>query len=148
MNKDSKNSILGFNGEYRFLSNFISSIVTLDGVEYPTVEHAYQAAKTLDISEREKIKNLSKAYEVKKVGKKIKTRKDWNEIKINIMYSLVKEKFSRYKDLKESLLATGDAYIEESNSWGDIFWGVCNGEGRNELGKILMKVREELSNKT
>ena len=62
------------------------------------------------------------------------------------METLVREKFSHNKDLKEMLLETGDAIIEEGNDWNDTFWGVCNGKGENHLGKILMKIREELRN--
>ena len=56
----------------------------------------------------------------------------------------MKQKFTKHKDLKEKLLATGDAYLEETNHWHDTFWGVCKGKGQNHLGKILMEVREEL----
>ena len=58
------------------------------------------------------------------------------------MSSIVFEKFYRNKELRKKLLETGDRYLEETNWWGDDFWGGCNGEGRNELGKILMKVRD------
>jgi ribA/ribD-fused uncharacterized protein len=71
-------------------------------------------------------------------------RPDWEQVKILIMTSLVRDKFTRHQDLKEQLLATGDAELIEGNWWGDTFWGVCKGKGENHLGKVLMKVREEL----
>lgn len=140
------NKILAFNKEYRFLSNFYPALVTLDGLEYPSTEHAYQAAKTLNPAEREAIRLSAKPGDAKRLGKKVTMREDWDIIKINVMKDLVRQKFTNHQDLKENLLATGDSYLEEGNSWHDVFWGVCNGKGENWLGKILMEVREELRN--
>ena len=136
--------VLGFSGEYRFLSNFYPAKVELDGLEYVSTEHAYQAAKTLDAAERRHIRENTKAGEAKKLGQKVKKRSDWEQVKISVMEDLVRQKFTKHKDLKDKLLATGNAYLEEKNHWHDIFWGVCKGNGKNHLGKILMKVREEL----
>jgi ribA/ribD-fused uncharacterized protein len=136
-----------FKGGYRFLSNFYYAPVVFDGEEYRTIEHAYQAAKTLDKSEREMIRNSRTPGRAKTLGKEMATlRKDWQDIKISIMTDLVNQKFTKHSDLKEKLLATGDAEIQEGNWWGDTFWGVDidTGVGENNLGKILMKVREHL----
>ena len=73
-------------------------------------------------------------------------RTDWEQIKVGVMKDLVLQKFTKHKELKEKLLATGDAYLEETNTWNDIFWGVCKGKGQNHLGKILMEVRKEIKN--
>ena len=62
------------------------------------------------------------------------------------MYELCKAKFTQNEDLKEKLLATGNDILEEGNTWGDRVWGTVNGVGENRLGKILMRVREELRN--
>jgi predicted NAD-dependent protein-ADP-ribosyltransferase YbiA (DUF1768 family) len=62
------------------------------------------------------------------------------------MYQCVKDKFTRNQDLKEQLIATGNEELVEGNTWGDIYWGVSRGRGKNMLGKILMRVREELRN--
>ncbi len=140
----SEKQILGFNGTYRFLSNFFPATVEYDGLEYSSTEHAYQAAKTEDPSQRRRIREVQKPGEAKRLGKQVKMRTDWEKIKIDVMRDLVRQKFSKHKDLKEKLLATGDAYIEETNSWNDTFWGVCKGKGQNWLGKILMEIREEL----
>lgn len=137
------NKILGFFKEYRFLSNFEPSVVQLDGVNYPTVEHAYQAAKTTDVSEREEICSASTATIAKRLGKKVTMRSDWEEVKISVMKSLVDQKFSNHRHLRESLISTEDSYLEETNYWGDRFWGVCKGKGENHLGKILMEVRSK-----
>lgn len=136
--------ILGFNKEYRFLSNFYPAKVEYDGLEYTSTEHAYQAAKTLDPGERRRIRESQKPGEAKRLGKQVKMRTDWEQIKISVMKELVLQKFSKHKELKDKLLATGDAYIEETNTWNDTFWGVCKGKGQNWLGKILMEVRKEL----
>ena len=74
-------------------------------------------------------------------------RDDWEAVKIQIMYQIVYAKFSQNPLLKQKLLDTGDAYLQEGNTWYDTFWGVCNGVGQNNLGYILMRVREELRNK-
>lgn len=138
-------SILGFNREYRFLSNFYPATVEFDGLEYASTEHAYQAAKTTDPAERRRIRESQKCGDAKRLGKQVKMRTDWEQIKIGVMKDLVLQKFTKHKELKEKLLATGDAHIEETNTWNDTFWGVCKGKGKNWLGKILMEVREELN---
>lgn len=136
--------IKGFFGKYRVFSNFAPSKVELDGIEYPNVESAYQAAKTHDASMRRKIREVETPGEAKKLGKKLKIREDWEQVKFSIMEDLVRQKFTKHSDLKRALLNTEDAYMEETNHWQDFVWGVCNGKGQNHLGKILMKIREEL----
>tara|TARA_B100000508_G_scaffold111285_1_gene89527 strand:+ start:535 stop:963 length:429 start_codon:yes stop_codon:yes gene_type:complete len=136
--------IEGFDGDYRFLSNFYPALVELDGIMYPSVEHAYQAAKTLDENERQSILVLEKPGQAKKAGREVTLRQDLEEVKMHVMLDLVRYKFYNCPDLKNKLLATGDAYIEETNWWGDTFWGVCEGKGKNVLGTILMNVRAEL----
>jgi hypothetical protein len=136
--------ILGFNKEYRFLSNFYPAIVEYDGLEYPSTEHAYQAAKTEDLAQRRRIRESQKPGDAKRSGQNVKMRTDWEQIKLGVMEDLVRQKFTKHKELKENLLATGDAYLEETNHWKDTFWGVCKGVGTNHLGKILMKIRGEL----
>jgi ribA/ribD-fused uncharacterized protein len=133
-----------FDGEYRWLSNFWPAEVMLDGEVYPTVEHAYQAAKTLDLEKRRKIRDLERPGLAKREGKKVKVRLDWEDIKISVMYSLLQQKFLN-PELKSNLLATGDIELQEGNTWGDTFWGVCKGVGNNHLGILLMKVRKELN---
>lgn len=138
--------IKGFYGKYRPFSNFWPCTVTLNGKAYPSVEHAYQAAKTLDELERLKVFHCETAKDAKRVGKQITLREDWEEIKDGIMYSLVSEKFNSKDYLRDLLLSTEKAYLEETNYWGDTYWGVSSktGEGQNRLGKILMRVRFEL----
>ncbi|MGH7133744.1 MAG: NADAR family protein, partial [Phycisphaerales bacterium] len=110
----------------------------------PTVEHAYQAAKTLDPAERRRIAALPTPAEAKAAGRKLQMRADWEAVKFTVMETCVREKFTRHTDLREKLLATGDAELQEGNTWGDRVWGVYQGKGDNRLGKILMLVRWEL----
>ena len=126
-----------------FLSNFYPSPIVLDRITYPTVEHAFQAAKTDDRLERERIAGLPTPGAAKRAGRKVSLRPDWEQVKVGIMVELVRRKFAD-PDLAGKLLATGDEELVEGNTWNDRFWGVCRGTGRNELGKVLMRVRAEL----
>ncbi len=135
--------ISGFFGEYRWLSNFWPAKIILGDITFPTVEHAYQAAKTLDLEWRRRISYLQNPARAKKIGRLSKLRDDWNEIKLQIMEDLIIQKF-QILELKRKLLDTEDVTLIEENNWNDRFWGVCNKVGENHLGKILMKVREEL----
>ncbi len=136
-------TISKFDGDFRFLSNFHPCKVEMDGVEYSSTEHAYQAAKTLVPEERDKIKNAPSATHAKRAGKNIEVRPDWNEVKLSVMEDLLRKKFA-IQELKELLLSTKDAELAEGNWWGDTFWGICKGKGENHLGKLLMKIRDEL----
>lgn len=131
-----------FSDKYNFLSNFYFFPFEYDGVIYNTSENAFQAQKTLDLDLRNCFSFLMPG-EAKRQGRRLDLREDWEEIKVDVMYDIVKTKFL-YKEMKELLLSTGDAMIVEGNTWHDTFWGICNGKGLNYLGKILMQVRSEL----
>lgn len=140
-----------FEGEYAFLSNFYPSpMMGFDAIEYPTVEHAFQAQKSLDIMERMAIAKAPTPGKAKRLGRKVKLRPNWNSIKEEVMYNYVFHKFHTHPELKEKLLATGNEYLEEGTTWCDNEWGNCycprcvNIQGKNKLGKILMRVRKEL----
>jgi ribA/ribD-fused uncharacterized protein len=132
-----------FAGEYRFLSNFYPSVVLYDGFSYPTVEHAYQAAKTFDENEQYSIRHAKTAAEAKKLGKSLSLRSDWEEVKLSIMAKLLQQKFQD-KELAAKLISTGDEELVEGNWWGDTYWGVCKSKGHNYLGKLLMQIRRQL----
>lgn len=135
--------ISGFRGEWNFLSNFYKTDVLFDGQIYPSAEHAYQAAKTLNLDLRKKFLKLSSS-EAKSFGRTFKVREDWEEVKLKIMYEIVLDKFTRNDYMTFKLAKTVGYYIEEENYWGDTFWGICKGVGQNNLGKILMRVRDIL----
>lgn len=140
--------------ETRFLSNFYpyktktgekyphKVSVYMNGIEFDCVENAYQAAKLLSKEEQIAFSKMT-PYETKAImdaGLK-EVRPDWENIKLNIMTELVFQKFLGSKDLTKLLLATREKELVEGNTWGDIFWGICDGKGQNHLGQILMAVR-------
>lgn len=137
------NKINCFRGNYYFLSNFYECPVTYNGLTYRNNEAAFQAQKCINLKDREQFCNIN-ASEAKKLGRIIHLRKDWENVKIQIMKDIVMAKFMQNEDLKEKLLSTGNTYLEEGNTWGDRIWGTVNGVGANNLGKILMNVRKEL----
>jgi N-glycosidase YbiA len=130
-----------FEGEYGFLSNFYPCRIYYNGLWYPSVEHAYQAAKTADLDERIRVQSAKTAGKAKRLGKSVTLRPDWEEVKLEIMRLLVYKKFFDY-ELRKRLCETGAAELVEGNWWGDTYWGVCKGVGENHLGKILMKIRD------
>lgn len=134
-----------FVGEYRWLSNFHPCKVLLDAVEYESTEHAYQAAKTLDTFERFRIRDAETPGKAKKLGRRLKVRSDWESVKLQVMEMLLRQKFAQ-PELKQLLIDTGDRELIEGNHWHDLFWGVdqTTREGQNHLGKILMKIRDEI----
>lgn len=132
-----------FSGGYRFLSNFYPCEMDVAGVRYPTLEHAFQAEKTTNMTEREIIRNARTPGQAKALGRKVTLRQDWDEIRVDVMLELLRIKFSD-KVLRAELLATEDALLVEGNHWNDRFWGVCEGKGENWLGKLLMEIRKEI----
>jgi len=133
-----------FREEYFFLSNFSNYGFELEGVYYKTVEHYFQAQKCTNKQEFQQIVNAETPALARKLGRKVSLRKDWPEVKEEIMTKGVRAKFTQNPEAKELLLKTGEAELIEGNTWGDTFWGVCNGKGQNKLGKILMKIRKEV----
>lgn len=146
-----------FSGQWAFLSNFYPCEISFQGIKYHSQEHFYVAMKIKDDQIidgkfytyqecRKAISKVSTAGKVKKFGRsKIKVRKDWGDIKLKVMEFGLRKKF-QHNDLKEMLLSTGDNKLVEGNWWKDIFWGVCDGIGENHLGKLLMKIRDEIKN--
>lgn len=132
-----------FVGEYAFLSNFFEFPVYYSGILYQNSEAAFQAQKTLDPKERKNFSTLNPS-EAKKKGRHVALRDDWEYVKNDIMFDVVLSKFVTNPVLKKMLLDTGNEELVEGNTWNDTYWGVCNGEGQNRLGKILMKVRSLL----
>lgn len=136
--------IPSFRGEYDFLSNMYDCriITDIDGRTYwfSNVEAAFQANKCPEHAAD--YVGLS-GIEAKRLSKRLPKRSDWNEVSLGIMEQLLRIKFSTPK-LKEKLLLTGSLELVERNTWGDTFWGVCYGAGENHLGKLLMKIREDL----
>lgn len=137
--------ILQFTGEYRWLSNFSPVEVTYDGIIYPSVEHAYQAAKHQNNDDWIDFVLKNSAGEVKRASKTMKVDKTWKFYRTIVMLSLLNQKFKK-EPYHTKLLETGDVLIQEGNTWGDKFWGVDlkTGIGDNVLGKLIMGIRENL----
>lgn len=144
--------IKDFIGEYLFLSNFYTpkNPIMHDGKAYPTVEHAFQAAKTRDPEQKEKIRLVENPGEAKRLGRQVILRPDWEDVKIAYMTVFVYDKFFNNPDLAARLVATAPQELIEGNHWHDNYWGDCycyrckDIEGQNHLGKILMRLRSKL----
>jgi len=140
--KVTETSIFGFFEQYRFLSNFHLVPVYYEGLLYPSTENAYQASK-FNQNEREVFTSISPA-ESKRHGSNNAmkyTADGWEEKRLEIMTELLLIKFND-PIMKRRLLLTDAMYLEETNYWGDVYWGVYYGDGENNLGKILMKIRK------
>ena len=142
-----------FHGKYFFLSNFYpSAIVDDDGINYPTVEHYFQANKTTNLQDKLKIAQAQTPGEAKKLGRSVYLRKDWENIKDSVMLNGLRLKFA-IPQLRERLLETGNAELIEGTTWHDNYWGNCccdkcrNIRGRNQLGILLQQLREEIKSK-
>ena len=135
--------IASFENEYSFLSNFFKIDVTYNGITFKNNEAAFQAQKCP--SRINEFINLS-PNKAKRLGRKVELRSDWDQVKDQIMYEICKCKFTQHPILKFMLINTYGHTLIEGNWWNDTYWGVCKGVGQNKLGKILMRIREELSN--
>ena len=133
-----------FTGKYSFLSNFYLVPLYHDGIWFTSSESAFQASKATNILVKLRFANLSPS-DAKNLGRKIELRSDWEKVKINIMKEILYQKFL-IPNLFTKLLDTDDAILEEGNTWGDAFWGKVNGSGENNLGKILMEIRDNFNN--
>ena len=137
-----------FDGKWAFISNFYWNEIEFEGITYPTNEHFFQAMKTLDIGERQKIANCLTPGQAKRMGRQVVLRPDWEEVKEDIMLFGLCLKFAD-EQLADWLVETGDEPLEEGTTWHDNEWGNCSCErcrnipGKNKLGKILMKLRTE-----
>ena len=131
-------------------SNFaeVPGGLVYDGLRFPTVEHAFQAAKTEAIAERRKIAEAPTPASAKRMGRKVTLREGWDQIREQVMLDLLRRKFA-LPEFRDRLLATDDEKLVEQTTWHDLYWGCCvcprhTGQGRNRLGTLLMEVRDEL----
>lgn len=138
-----QNPAVAFRGELSFCSNFFICAFTYNGVMFPTSEHAFQWAKCKNEADKVKVLQAITPGDAKKIGKQVELVDDWDTKRLTVMLEVIRAKFKNPL-LADRLIKTGDKELVEHNTWNDYYWGVCNGEGENWLGKILMKVREEL----
>lgn len=135
-----------FKGKYAFLSNsYPCQVVGADGLLYPSVENAYQASKTEDWVLKMPYTQTVPPNLAAQLGQSFKPSVEWTANRLSTMTAIVQDKFSRNSELKTKLLNTGDRYIEYVTET-DAYWGTVKGKGENNLGKILMDVRESLKN--
>lgn len=139
-----KTGIYGFFDNYRWLSNFHLCEISLQGLKYPSSEHAYQAMKTIRTKDRKMVRDAPTPNAAKHMGQEVPLRAGWDDMKMQKMEEVLRCKFLQNTYLRILLDTTNDLHLEETNYWGDTFWGVCNGVGENNLGKLLMKLRAEL----
>ena len=141
-----------FENQNFFLSNFYNSPLWYNGELWPTVEHAFQAAKVDDETAKQ-ILVAKTPGEAKRLGRRGVMRPDWDTKRIEVMRECLQRKFLCNDELLKRLLATGDEELIEGTTWHDNYWGMCGcdrcrGNGQNKLGQILMQVREEIKNDT
>jgi ribA/ribD-fused uncharacterized protein len=131
--------------EFGWLSNFARFPIELDGKDWPTSEHYYQAQKFLDVNLQEKIRLASRPGEAARIGRDPHNplRPDWEEVRDDVMRKVVTAKFTQHEELAYELVATGDAKLIEHTK-SDNYWGDGGGRGKNMLGQILMEVRDKL----
>ena len=132
--------------EYGAFSNFSRHGVELDGAWWPTTEHYFQAQKFEDESYREKIRLAETPRIAADLGRSraVPLRANWESVKDDVMYRAVLTKFQMHAEILQTLLSTGDEEIIEKTT-GDLYWGCgTNGSGKNRLGIILMRVRDQL----
>ena len=139
-----REEIKSFTGKNFFLSNFYPcKVKDKDGLEFDSSEAYFQSRKTSDPIVRQKFVGLT-PDESKRLGRRVTLRHDWEEIKDQVMTEVLEAKFSQNPDLSKLLVETGNALLVEGNTWGDKYWGVCKGEGKNRLGFLLMVLREKI----
>ena len=134
------------NDEFGCFSNFAPYAIRLAGKSWPTSEHYFQAQKFEDQSHREEIRKVKSPMLAARMGRdrKKKLRRDWESVKVSIMADAVRAKFTQHAELRAMLLGTGEAKLVEHTE-NDDYWGDGgDGSGRNMLGQILMRVRDEL----
>lgn len=127
-----------------YMSNFYRARIFIEGKWWDTTEHYYQALKTCDLDEQDRVRKAKTPKEARELGQKVQLRSDFDILKDSIMKKCVLAKFVQHHDIREQLLATNDEELIE-DSKVDAYWGIgADGNGKNNLGKILMEVRHEL----
>lgn len=144
------NAITRFDGAHYFMSNFYGSPIEMPswhaarGHVAPTLEHAFQAAKTSDPTSALAVLRAGSPGQAKRLGRSLQLRPGWDDGRVVLMMALLRLKFAPGSELAGWLAQTAHTYLVEGNTWGDRYWGVCDGVGENWLGRSLMLVRAEL----
>ena len=136
-----------FHGQHAFLGNFFPAKVEVDGLVYANAEAAYQASKCAAPAQRRRFAELTSPTAARRLGAQVTTDADWPARRVDAMARVLRAKFAN-PDLRDQLLATGNARLVFINAWGDAFWGVCDGAGENHLGRLLEQLRAQLAGDT
>lgn len=139
-------AVLFYESEYYTFSNFAAFAVTYNGRVWMTSKHAYQAAKFDDDNVITLIHQASSAHDSKKIAHnyKNKVNENWDQVKVGVMEDILRAKTSQHPYIRERLIETETREIIE-DSHGDAFWGRgADHKGRNELGKVWMRIRAEI----
>lgn len=130
---------------YGFMSNFARYPIQVDGREWPTSEHYFQAQKFAGLPEEEQVRAARAARDAAHLGRTLRgLRSDWDAVKDEVMLKALRAKFTQHPDLRTQLLATGDRPLVEHTK-NDAYWADGgDGSGHNRLGELLMRVRAEL----
>lgn len=138
-----EDKILFYGGGWNCFSNFSAHQVEYDGILWPTSEHAFQAAKTLSVEEKNKIKLARSPQEALMLGRSVTLRPEWELIKVEILESILRAKYTQHPSIQEKLIQSKDKELIEASPV-DSFWGIGpDGTGENMCGKLWMKIREE-----
>ena len=150
--EDESNKVINFYGSklpYYEFSNFYPAVIYIGDKEYKTSEHYFQAMKFFPLEEHmEKVRFTKAPGQAAKMGRdrKLPLRKDWEEVKDDVMYEAIYAKFTQNSKLNKVLLGTEDKILVEHTT-NDFYWGDGgDGSGKNMLGILLMKLRDDLRN--
>lgn len=131
---------------YGCFSNFSAHPFELEGLEWPTAEHYFQAKKFAGTEIEQVVRASRSPMDAARLGRdaSLPLRPDWDQVKVDVMRRALMAKFSQNSGALEVLLSTGSARIVE-HTQNDAFWGDGgDGTGRNMLGELLMEVRSVL----
>lgn len=142
MEMESSNVVASFQGRFRFLSNFWPAAVLYKGRWFPSVEHAYQAAKFPE--ELHPQFQVGSPGQAKRLSRTLTPAVGWEDSRLAVMKELLVQKFTKTSEAGIRLMGTDGLHLIEGDTWGDVFWGVSGGAGENDLGRILTEVRDSL----
>lgn len=137
-------SIEEFRGEHAYLSNFYVHPLRVGKIRYHSVEQYFQSRKCARQDDWEAVMATSFPAQAKRVGRHVDLREDWEEVKLYVMRKALTCKFREDNPLGSRLIDTGHHVLVEGNTWGDEYWGVSDGVGKNWLGFLLMARRAEI----
>lgn len=140
------NAITEFQKEHWFLSNSSNAPISVNGIVYPSNEHALAAMQTIDLGLRAAIAQLPTPSAAADRAKQLSVRPDWPRIEIDVMRQLVFQKFTQHPNHGMFLLETGARPLIAGNYMHENRWGIdlMTNEGSNWLGLLLMERRARL----